>query len=140
MTYEEKMAAFLAGHWTKDKPTGEGHFPTRDGEEQESGPWHWAYATMHSGYLAINTEPGDIWFWSVPWPGMPKGPIANIRVAASVKTAWEYKSEWIDTGRVDRGEVMVTLDQHGADGWELLTIEAGEGTIRYYYFKRPVPQ
>lgn len=62
----------------------------------------------------------------------------SSRAQTSSRTAWEY--------RVVEGYnyVAISLDDLGAQGWELITIESKEkpfGASRtitnYYYFKRP---
>ena len=71
MTHAERMARFLAGHWTKERPTEEGYYPTRTSDGEELSPTQWQ--------LVVKRPDGSIWlrtswggeFWSVPWPGMP---------------------------------------------------------------------
>lgn len=61
-------------------------------------------------------------------------------------TRWEYRAEYLGVGP----RLLRTLNELGAEGWELVTLDpatqgvAGDGTLREYegragWFKRPMP-
>lgn len=68
----DAMQRFLAGHWTKDRPTVAGIYPVRDAYRNEVGPsgWKLFYGTA-SGRVESSGFPWAGEFWSEPWPGMP---------------------------------------------------------------------
>jgi hypothetical protein len=76
VTHADRMARFLAGHWTRERPTEPGLYPVRSSDGIELWPFAWIlyYNDPVSG--AVKSEPANAWtgeFWSMPWPGMPEG-------------------------------------------------------------------
>lgn len=74
MTYTDRMARFMAGHWTRERPTEPGVYPMRDCDGHEIGPSGWVLyfrdpadgEVKHVRGRGMSSER-----WSVPWPGMP---------------------------------------------------------------------
>jgi len=58
------------------------------------------------------------------------------------QTVWEYRYEYLKT-RTDDVDIEVMLNDLGSQGWELVTVVFGSGsipsdaTIHGYFFKRP---
>lgn len=63
------MARFLAGHWTRERPSAPGIYPTRGADGIERTPGFWALVQQIGEQLRVVAEEGG-WFWSEPWPGM----------------------------------------------------------------------
>ena len=73
-TYAERMTCFLAGHWTKERPTEEGVYPMRDHTGHEIGPNGWVMYFLDPADGTVKHVPGRSMSterWSAPWPGMP---------------------------------------------------------------------
>ena len=73
---KKEWARFLAGHWTKERPTVPGRYAQADSTGEQSGVHGVIYIDPRTKEPRSVTSHGGYW-WSEPYPELPPVDIAK---------------------------------------------------------------